>query len=187
MDVNDDKNLNDNPKEGKESSWGDKYEETKENISEKYEEVSDKISDSIEETKENLNESVKTGVKKTKSFFKKLFFGIFFLVLLALAGYMFYCNMTYSEGTRTGQLIKISKKGYVFKTFEGQLNTGGLQGAADGTMSTIWSFSLKEKGMYEKLESLEGSKVMLRYREINKAMPWQGDTNYFVYEVEERN
>ncbi len=185
MDVNDNNNPKDNLNENKES-WGDKLDETKENISEKYDEVTDKISDSIEGTKENINKTVKSGVKKTKSFFKRLFAGIFILALLAFAGYMFYCNMTFSEGTRTGQLIKISKKGYVFKTLEGQLNTGGIQGAPDGTMGTIWNFSLKDKSLYQKMEELEGKKVMMRYREKFKAMPWQGDTNYFVYEIEER-
>ncbi len=185
MDLND-KNEEKKDLDKNKESWGDKLDETKENLSEKYEEVTDKIQGSIEETKDSINKTVKSGVKKTKSFFKKLFIGLFVLALLAFGAYMLYSNWVFSEGTRTGQLIKISKKGYVFKTYEGQLNLGGIEGGPEGMMGTIWNFSMKKEDMYHKLEELEGKKVMLRYKEINKSMPWQGDTNYFVYEVEER-
>lgn len=169
--------------------------ETKEHFSEEYQEAKEKIGEEIDEAKDALNEkfdaasdavssTVKTGVKKTKSFFKWLFALVVLGLILGAIGYLLYCNWEYSDGTRAGNLMKVSKKGYIFKTYEGQLDMGGIQGNMDGTMGSIWSFSLKDDELYKELEALQGKKVMLRYKEINKAMPWQGDTNYFIYDVE---
>lgn len=152
-----------------------------------FEEKKDKIAEEIKETKEEIGDAVEKGVKKTKSFVKKLFFFSLLIGIVAFGSYMLYSNWTYSDGTRTGFLIKISEKGYVFKTFEGQLNLGGFQTGDDSAIvGNTWSFSLQDDTLYKKLEQLQGKKVMLRYKEKNKAMPWQGETNYFIYDVEEK-
>ena len=144
------------------------------------------VMDSIEKMDENIKESFDNGVKKTKSFFGKLFKIILLLLVLITIGYFLYANYTYSEGTRAGNLIKVSKKGYIFKTFEGQLKLGGidLENPNEG-LSDTWSFSVTEDSIVNKLERLQGQKVILHYEEINQSMPWQGDTNYFVIGVEE--
>ena len=156
-------------------------------IKENFEEGKKKISEEIDEKTDQIKDSVSKGMKKTKRFFRKLF--LYLIVALVVGGgvYMLYANWTYSEGSRTGYLVKISKKGYVFKTFEGQLNLGGFKADEEtGVIGNIWEFSLKDKALYEKLGDLEGKKVTLQYKEINKAMPWQGDTNYFIIDVEEK-
>ena len=154
---------------------------------EDFEDKKDALKEDIEETKESISKSFDSGVKKTKSFFRKVL--IYTLIVAVVSGgvYLLWSNWTYSDGTRTGYLMKISTKGYVFKTYEGQLNLGGFQ-ESDNTsiIGNVWDFSLTDKDLLRKLEALDGKKVMLRYKEINKAMPWQGDTNYYIYEVEER-
>lgn len=102
-------------------------------------------------------------------------------VVLAIAGYftvLYYA--TYSEGTRTGELIKFSHKGYVFKTWEGELSQG-LSG------NKIFTFSIldSEDKTIEKLKNLEGKYVKVTYVERYKTFPWWGDTRYFVTEVTE--
>ena len=142
--------------------------------------------DSIEKIDDNIKESIDSGVKKTKSFFGKVFKGILLLLLLTIIGYFLYANYTYSEGTRAGNLIKVSKKGYVFKTFEGQLKLGGIDlENEDEGLSDTWSFSVTDEAIVKQLELLQGTKVILHYEEINQSMPWQGDTNYFVTSVEQ--
>ena len=154
---------------------------------EEFEEKKDKIAEEIKETKEEIGVAVEKGVKKTKSFVKKIFLFSFLIAIVAFGSYILYSNWTYSDGTRTGFLIKISEKGYVFKTYEGQLNLGGFQTGDDSSIvGNTWKFSLQDDALYKKLEQLQGKKVMLRYKEKNKAMPWQGETNYFVYDVEEK-
>lgn len=108
------------------------------------------------------------------------------LFLVAGAGiYMWACNWTYSAGSRAGYLIKVSKKGVVFKTYEGELNLGGVQtDPQTGTFGNIWEFSIVDKNFYQKLQGFEGKHIKINYREVYKAMPWQGKTNYLVYDVQ---
>ena len=109
------------------------------------------------------------------------------LVGLAAVGVLVFflvCNYTYSTGTRSGTLIKVSHKGVVFKTFEGQLNMGGVNSSTDGLVGNIWGFSVTDKKLYEQLTELQGERVVLDYREIVKSMPWQAKTNYLITGVE---
>lgn len=129
---------------------------------------------------------VQEGKKKIVSGVKRILLILFALAILGSAGYLWACSWTYSEGTRAGTLTKISSKGVVFKTWEGQLNLGGFQqSAAEGVVGNIWEFSVRKREVFEKLQNYEGKQVKLYYKERYKAMPWQGDTNYFVVNVEE--
>lgn len=105
------------------------------------------------------------------------------LVLLWF-GYYFICGLTYSEGTRSGILTKVSRKGYVFKTYEGELIIGGLN-QGDGAImpATIFRFSVTDESIYNKLELEQGKKVVLHYKQVIKNFFWQGESDYFVYQV----
>jgi hypothetical protein len=108
------------------------------------------------------------------------FIVIFLLILLVgFAGYfttMYYA--TFSEGYRSGELIKISSKGVAFKTWEGEISQG-LSGAQ------IFAFSVmdSEKKVIDDLKTLQGKYVKVTYIERYKTFPWWGDTKYFVTEV----
>lgn len=112
------------------------------------------------------------------------------LVLIALlaGGSITYFNYgaVFSDGYRAGTLIKFSRKGYIFKTYEGELNQGGIVNPTPGTamVNQIWEFSVKEKEVARKLEKMEGKVVRLHYKQYNKMFPWEGDTNYLVDGVE---
>ncbi len=139
------------------------------------------------DTRSNLSKSFDSGMSKAKKFTKRLLWSILGLIVLAIVGFFLWGNYTYSEGTRSGELIKISKKGYVFKTHEGQLKLGGIDMEnKDEGLSDTWSFSVTDHDIVTKLEKMQGEKVVLRYKEINYSMPWQGDTNYYIIGVEER-
>lgn len=96
---------------------------------------------------------------------------------------------TYSNGSRVGTLVKFSKKGVVFKTYEGQLTTGGFTPEDDGGLTNIWEFSVQrgEDQVRQSIEKAmeEGTKVRLHYTEKYYQYDWRGDTKYFVYMVEE--
>lgn len=162
----------------------DSIKETGSEIADSIKEKKDEIKASIKKMDEKMDKQIEVGVKKTKSFFKKLMIGLLILGILSLIGYMLYANFTYSEGTRAGDLIKISKKGYVFKTYEGQLKLGGIDLTSEDGLSDTWEFSATDEAVIEQLQKLQGEKVILHYKEINKAMPWQGDTEYFITKVE---
>ena len=101
--------------------------------------------------------------------------------LLTGIGYFIYRTYTISEGTRTGMLFKISKKGVAFKTYEGQLHLGG---STILTTQSTWDFSVKDATVYQQIQQFEGKNVKLHYKEVVDAFPWQGDTNYIVYKAE---
>ena len=156
-------------------------------LKDNFEDKKDALSEDIQEAKEAIGKSIDQGVRRTKSFFFRVL--IFAGIGLVVAGglYLGWSNWTYSEGSRTGYLMKLSRKGYVFKTYEGQLNLGGFQETETGGLAgTIWNFSLRDDALVRQMEELEGQKVQLRYKEFNQALPWQGDTNYFVYAIEKR-
>ncbi|MFN8281670.1 MAG: hypothetical protein U0U67_00545 [Chitinophagales bacterium] len=121
-----------------------------------------------------------------KRFFKRLFLSLFFILIVGSIVVYAIFNYTYSDGNRAGTLIKFSKKGYVFKTFEGELNLGGVNPIPGNTIANnMWIFSVKDEAVAYKLMEMEGKNVRLHYKEKVRNLPWQGDTKYFVDQVEE--
>jgi len=120
-----------------------------------------------------------------KRFFQKVL--IVFLLALVLAGGItyLYFNFTYSEGNRAGVLTKFSTKGFIFKTNEGELNVGSINSATGNAVANnAWAFSVKDKAVAEQLYKMEGKMIRVHYKEKVKNLPWQGETKYFVDEVE---
>ena len=112
------------------------------------------------------------------------------ILVLALGGggYVFFnYGAVFSDGYRDGTLIKFSHKGYIFKTYEGELNQGGIANPAAGTamVNQIWKFSVKDEAAANKLNAMGGKVVRLHYKEYNKNFFWEGETNYLVDGVEE--
>jgi hypothetical protein len=112
------------------------------------------------------------------------------IAIVALIGvFSFYYWGTYSEGIRSGMVVKISKKGWLFKTYEGQLNlqTFGAN-KSPNMVSESFEFSVEsdKADVIKVLEeaSLSGERVSLKYTEHLAKFFWRGDTKYFVTEVE---
>jgi len=112
---------------------------------------------------------------------KKILFSIIGIILLSSIGYMsftYYGN--FSVGKRSGKIIKLSKKGYVFKTWEGLLNTG-LQ-------NEPFAFSVddSQKEVIKDLEEAakNDEHVTLHYEQKFVKYAWRGDTDYFIVSVE---
>ena len=109
------------------------------------------------------------------------------LVGFAAVGYFYFG--TYSEGVRSGVVIKVSKKGFIFKTYEGQLNllTFGAS-KSQNLVAENFDFSVPtyETDVIKTLEevSLSGERVSLHYVEKFVTLPWRGDTKYLIVKVE---
>lgn len=101
------------------------------------------------------------------------------IAIFATAYFSFVYYATYSEGVRSGELIKISSKGVLFKTWEGEISQG-ISGAQ------IFKFSVldKDEKVIEQLKEYQGKYVKVTYIERYRTFPWWGDTNYFVTEVQ---
>lgn len=121
---------------------------------------------------------------KKKGKFKRFALITFLTIILIWFIYYFICGITYSDGSRSGILFKVARKGYVFKTYEGELNIGGVnQGEGTIMPMTIFKFSTTKKQIYDSLEAYQGKRVVLKYRQVIKNFFWQGDTDYFVDHV----
>lgn len=86
-------------------------------------------------------------------------------------------SVDYSEGERAGVLQKFSRKGWVCKTYEGELAMTTVPGVAP----VIWEFSVRDEAVAEGLRKAIGRQVALHYRE-HRGVPTRcfGETNYFV-------
>ncbi len=112
---------------------------------------------------------------------RRILWFLLFLGLLVGVGYYVYSQMTYSDGRKSGQLVKISHRGVIFKTYEGTLNL------SPNGMMTPWDFSADNLEVSRKLENFEGKQVTLHYKQRYQVFFWQGDTDYIVDEVEAVN
>lgn len=109
---------------------------------------------------------------------KTIFLFILFIILFG-SGYMywFYFNI-YSDGSREGILYKFSRKGNVFKTFEGEIIQPGLRSVQGGVINTNnLSFSVIDIALADSLNKVIGKNVKLHYIQYRKNLPWRGD-NY---------
>jgi hypothetical protein len=88
---------------------------------------------------------------------------------------------TYASGERAGYIQKISKKGWVCKTWEGELAMANLP----GTMPQIFSFTVRNDSIAEVLEKNIGKQVSITY-EQHRGIPTTcfGETEYFVTRVQ---
>ncbi|RFN57873.1 6-phosphogluconate dehydrogenase [Marixanthomonas ophiurae] len=113
---------------------------------------------------------------------KILFIILGSLLALYLAYFAFVYFVTFSEGTRAGELIKFSHRGVIVKTWEGEISQG-ISGAQ------IFSFSVldQEADVIKKLKEYQGSYVKLSYVERYDTFFFWGDTKYFVTDVTQEN
>ncbi len=123
-----------------------------------------------------------------KRFFKKVLYFFITLFVVTLLGAVFYFNSTSEEGYSAGMLINFSKKGLIFKTYEGTLNTGSVNATGgSNTTNNTWNFSVSDEEIATQLnEIMKGSNknVSLHYVEKRGNFFWNGETNRFVDGVE---
>ena len=122
--------------------------------------------------------------------FKKILFSIIIIGLLFVVFMMFG---SYGDGYRAGALTKVSRKGVLFKTNEGEMFIGTSIENADGdvesggVINNIWYFSIKnDEELLKKLDAalLNGHRVKLHYYQKYWKLFWVGDTKYIVDEME---
>ncbi len=108
-------------------------------------------------------------------------FMIILLFLLLLAAYVWIAlHWSYSKGERAGYLQKLSNKGWLCKTWEGELSLISLP----GVMPEKFLFTVRDDAVARRINALAGQRVSLVY-EQHKGLPTScfGDTEYFVTDV----
>ncbi len=107
-------------------------------------------------------------------------FKIWFIILLILSvAFWFLFLRPYSEGYIDGKFTKLSKKGFIFKTWEGYINRTTF-GTPD-----YWYFSTNNAKVIKTLNDYKGvNPIKLHYKEYIFQLFFLGDTNYFVDEAD---
>lgn len=116
----------------------------------------------------------------------KKFLFVLIVVILVFGGLMVYWRFYYSfgEGNKSGLLIQFMKKGYIFKTYEGEIIQAGLRSYPNTPVATKdFTFSVSDPAVADSLMGYEGKEVVLHYTEYFGALPWRGHSNYVVDKI----
>jgi hypothetical protein len=106
--------------------------------------------------------------------------------LLVLGILYLLTGWSFSDGERAGTVSKFSRRGYLFKTYEGVLNVGGFSGETGSLTPQFFDFSVKDESTAQKITEAvrTGQRVTLHYEEKILRLPWNGDTKYYITNVE---
>lgn len=111
----------------------------------------------------------------------------YLIVLLSLSAIVFALytwatlNWVYSSGERAGYVQKFSKKGYVCKTWEGEIVLVSMP----GTQAEKFNFTVRDASIAKRVIDSLGKRVRISYEE-HKGIPSTcfGDSPYFVQDVQ---
>jgi hypothetical protein len=106
------------------------------------------------------------------------------LVVVVLAGSVLYVwvalTWSYASGERAGYVQKLSTKGWICKTWEGELTMVSMP----GTSPEKFFFTVRDDAVSDRITQFMGKRVSLHY-EQHKGLPTTcfGETEYFVTDV----
>jgi hypothetical protein len=106
------------------------------------------------------------------------------VVLIPIIGFVLYTwtalTWSYSSGERAGYVQKFSKKGWICKTWEGELAMVSMP----GTMAEKFFFTVRSDSIAARVNQTLGKRVSLTYKQ-HKGIPTScfGETEYFVGDV----
>lgn len=106
-----------------------------------------------------------------------LLVGLALAILLAALWTWLSLTWAYSEGQRAGTLHKLQKKGWLCKTYEGEL----AQYIVGGVEPELWQFSVRDERLAETLAQAVGKEIRIDYTE-HRGVPTTcfAETPYFA-------
>lgn len=117
-------------------------------------------------------------VKKARTILK----WIITLIIVFLGTFIYWKYFyTYSEGYRAGLLQKFSRKGTLFKTYEGEMILSSISSTSNVPLaSEKFLFSVTDSKLSIRFDTLQGRNVIVHYHEKNSPVFWRGDSKYLV-------
>ena len=114
---------------------------------------------------------------------KKIFRNIILILVLFLIGFCYFRFFwVFGEATKAGNLNYTTKKGYIFKTYEGKIIQSGFKA---NVQSNEFEFSVTDEKVAQTLMQSAGKEVVLHYKEYQGALPWRGMQKYIVDSIYE--
>jgi hypothetical protein len=113
---------------------------------------------------------------------RKTIFIIILILLVVSTSYVYwFYYRSYSDGFREGYFQKFSRKGNLFKTYEGELVLEGFgsRGLPKGTnfSANYFCFSVVDEKIADSLENCIGKTIKVHYTQYLRSLPWRGDNN----------
>lgn len=105
------------------------------------------------------------------------------LVPIALLALYTWITLTwvYSSGERAGYVQKLSQKGFVCKTYEGELVLVSMP----GTQAEKFYFTVRDAAVAKRINETVGKRVRLIYEEhIGVPTSCFGDTGFYIQDVQ---
>lgn len=120
------------------------------------------------------------------------------VVMVLIAGCTGGCELLnrtdYIHGSRVGFIFKFGQRGLFWKTYQGEVNMGGIQSSAGSAIANVWFFSLdNQKRRGENIDALvdkingylgAGQAVKITYYAPFFSWPWRSSCRYLVQDVE---
>jgi len=132
-----------------------------------------------------VQKSTGTIIKQKVKNFLKWTAALIVLVLIIFFYWKYF--YTFSDGYRAGLLQKFSRKGTLFKTYEGELVLSSVGGNNSAVIaSEKFFFSVTSDSLVASLDILQGRSVIVHYRQKNSTVFWRGDSPYLVDGVKPR-
>jgi hypothetical protein len=113
----------------------------------------------------------------------KKFLGILVgvIVLVVAAIYYFRYARPFGEGVKAGTLNYVVYKGWLWKTYEGEVILAGFQNKVNSSLqSNEFTFSIDNEAVAKRLELASGKEVQLHYYEYVGTLPWRGVSKFIV-------
>jgi hypothetical protein len=112
---------------------------------------------------------------------------LYFIALVAATLLVFVAytwamlHISYSDGERAGYLQKFSTRGWICKTWEGEILLTSMPGA----IPEKFEFSVRDEAVAKQLTDATGKRVILSYSQ-HKGVPTQcfGETDYYITKVQ---
>jgi hypothetical protein len=112
------------------------------------------------------------------------------VIVLTLLFNTIGCDNEYSVGSRVGVVNKFSRKGFMFKSYEGEMLLGGMKNKKDSdgktnVVANTWEFSVIDQSLIEEIEKAmnENRPLKLHYLQV-WASGVRTNTNYRITKVE---
>jgi hypothetical protein len=133
----------------------------------------------MEETQKEISKDIQ--LKKKGGCGKYVFMFLFAFLLIGGVAFWWKYYYTYSDGSRSGLLQKLSHKGNLMKTYEGELVLSSISSTNSVALaSEKFFFSVASDSVAKRMMEYEGKRVRLHYEQKKGTLPWRGDSEYIV-------
>ncbi len=134
---------------------------------------------------------MKTNVRRFGFTLIELLVVIAIIVILAsLVGSFAGCNRSSGTGEKIGQVVKLSKEGFIRKTWEGQLIRGGMNGGSGAFGTVPFNFTVGSEELAKTVQKFmrEQTEVIITYRIGGLYSPLSsGSDGHFLISIEPAN